>query len=132
MTLYDLKRSVDSYVDLGHGENDILITLSQKSVGARMSVGVRGIYAGFDFESGQIRIEPMEPICKRGRAKDDPVAMNIFAFSSPRKFYSCPMCEETVKKDAHYCPRCGQHLFFDPTKEPLDSYKSDTKQRKVE
>lgn len=120
MNLLELKEHVDALVDLGHGECKVLITLSEKSVGARAYVGIKGIFTGIDFESGQERIEPVEPVCKRGRTKDDTMKINIFTFSSPRKFYACPICEERVKKDSHYCSRCGQHLIFDPQKEPTD------------
>lgn len=123
MTLSELKVHVDDMVRAGYGEKTVVITLSQPSVGARASVGIKGIFSGFDWEHNQIRIEPTELICKRGRAKDDPAKINIFAFSYPKKFYLCPMCEERVKKDNQYCPRCGQRLIFDAEKVPSDSWK---------
>lgn len=122
MTLNDLKSHVDEYVKIGHGNDTVLITLSQPSVGGRASTGVIGIYPGFDWEHGQMRIEPAQQICPRGRTKDDIMKIRIFAYSSPKPFYNCPVCEEHVKKDSKYCQRCGQHLVFDNTAEPFDSY----------
>lgn len=128
MTLLEFRTQVDSLINHGHGEDTVLITLSQPSVGARSFIDITGIFAGFDFERGQVRIEPTEPICKRGRAKNDPVKINIFAFSGPRKFYNCPMCDSAVRKDSKYCSTCGQRLVFDPTKEPSDSQKQKGRQ----
>lgn len=124
MKLSELKKHIDFLLEHGHEEDTVYITLSQPSMGARASVGIKGAFSGIDFEHNQIRIEPLEPLCKRGRAKDDAMEMNIFAFSSPRRFYACPMCEEKVKKENHYCPRCGQHLIFDEKKMPSDVWKA--------
>lgn len=123
MTLNELKRSVDTCVQFGHGNDVVLITLSEPSFGWRASIGIRDIYPGIDWEYGQMRIEPDEAICKKGRAKDDLLPMHIYAYTAPRRFYSCPICETHVKKDDHYCSRCGQHLFFDANREPADSWK---------
>lgn len=124
MNLSELKEQIDVLTEELGCEETVVITLSQPSVGARASVGIKGVFSGVDFERNQIRIEPLEPLCKRGRAKDDAMEMNIFAFSSPRRFYACPMCEEKVKKENHYCPRCGQHLIFDENKIPSDAWKA--------
>lgn len=129
MKLSELKKNIDFLLETGHEENEVRITLSQPSIGGWASVGIKGAFPGFDFESEQvqIRIEPIEPVCSRGRSKDDAMKMNIFAFSGPRKFYLCPMCGGRVKKDNCYCPRCGQHLTFDAEKQPSDIWKADIK-----
>jgi hypothetical protein len=121
LTLSELKIHVDEYVRVGHGDDVVLITLSQSSVGARASTAVSCIFPGFDWEHGQMRIEPEKPVCLRGRAKDDMMPIRMFAYSSPRPFYECP-CGTQVKKDSHYCQHCGQHLFLDKNAEPYDSY----------
>lgn len=62
MKLKELKRIIDRYIDIGHGDDIVLITLNDSSVGARASAGISGVFAGFDWESGQIRIEPDKKI----------------------------------------------------------------------
>lgn len=124
MNLNDLKKQVDSYVAFGHGDDVVLITLSQPSVGGRACTGIRGIYSGIDWENGQIRIDPEKDVCLRGRAKDDVMDISIFAYSSPRPFYCCPICREHVKKDSNYCQCCGQHIKLNPMAEPRDNYKN--------
>lgn len=122
MTLSDLKSHIDEYVRVGHGEDVVLITLSQPSVGSRAATAVRCIFPGFDWEHGQMRIEPENQVCLRGRAKEDTMPIRIFAYSSPRPFYECPICGEHIKKDSNYCQQCGQHLVFDRSAEPCDTY----------
>lgn len=125
MKLRDLKASIDSYIGLGHEEDPVLITLSQPSIGSRASCGIRGIYPGFDWEHGQMRIEPDKPIVTAGRSKDDMKPMAIYAYSAPRPFYNCPTCGKKVKKDDNYCSRCGQHIFYNKNAKPADSYRKE-------
>lgn len=57
MTLGELQQTVNSLIDRGHDLNDeVRITTSNDSVGARASVGVQYVCPGFDFEKGQILI----------------------------------------------------------------------------
>lgn len=112
MNLNELKQKVDALVEDGDGERTVVITLSQRSVGARAAVGIQGIFSGIDWEAGQLRIEPLEPICQRGRAKDDQMDVSISDCSGQRKIRLCPVCEERVKKGSNYCANCGQRLHF--------------------
>lgn len=46
-------------------DTPILITTSDVSIGARACVGVRGFVAGFDWEYGQLRLDPIERVFKK-------------------------------------------------------------------
>lgn len=124
MTLNELKADIDLYVEEGFGDWTVLITLSEPSIGAGVSTGIHGIYPGIDWEHGQMRIDPEEPIVRRGRAKSDAMPINIWAYSGPRKFYTCPICDNKVTKYNNYCSHCGQLLEYDPDAEPIDSWRA--------
>lgn len=114
MTLNELKRQVDLNIKFGHGESTVLITLDQPSVGASASCGIKGIYAGFDWESGQIRISPDKKICKRGNERDVPQQKHseviIGSNGKGRLYLFCPRCEERTKIESNWCNNCGQRL----------------------
>ena len=124
MTLNELKADIDSYVEEGFGDWTVLINLTEPSIGARASVGIRGIYPGIDWEHRQMRIDPEEPIVRRGNARSDAMPMRIWVYSGPRKFCTCPICDNKVTKDTHYCSHCGQHVKYDSNVEPIDSWKA--------
>ena len=56
MILSELKKQVDFLCDNGHGDNPVLITLSESSIGSRAANGITGIHIGIDWEHGQGRI----------------------------------------------------------------------------
>ncbi len=55
MILSELKKQIDFLCETGHGDNPVLVTLSESSVGSRAATGITGIHSGFDWERGQIR-----------------------------------------------------------------------------
>lgn len=75
MKLSDLKRVVDAiYEEVVNGyridgvnnpdEVDVLITTEDLSIGRRGNVGIKAINLGFDWETGECRIEPTSPIIR--------------------------------------------------------------------
>ena len=114
MTLNELEVYVKNLIENGHGEDSVVITLSQPSVGVRASVGISGLYTGFDWEAGQIHIEPDQKITSYNKDRDEIIPMRVKEYDCPgcRKtvIRSCPKCEEHLKKDAKYCSRCGQRV----------------------
>ena len=73
MKLSDLKRIIDTiYEEVVNGyrtdgvnnpdEVDVLITTEDLSIGRRGNVGIKAINLGFDWETGELRIEPVVPI----------------------------------------------------------------------
>lgn len=49
MTLSELKKQIDFLCDNGHGDNLVLVTLSESSIGSRAATGITGIRSGFDW-----------------------------------------------------------------------------------
>ena len=117
MTLKKLSELVEFYMD-GHKNDKVLITLSQPSVGARAFVDVQGVYAGFDWEDGQIRIETVEPIITKYNNRDigKPARCEEYGeeqgYARKRIVRHCPICENFLRKDDKYCSRCGQRVII--------------------
>lgn len=116
MKLSELKRLVDLYASETENKDanlDVVITLDEPSVGARAKSDIKGVYQGFDWEHGQLRIEPTEKLCRKGRSKDNELEMYGIRYIYDRKTttkYHCPMCSEILPKAANYCIKCGQKV----------------------
>lgn len=48
MTLSELKKQVGFLCDNGHGDNSVLVTLLESSIGVRSATAITGIHSGFD------------------------------------------------------------------------------------
>ena len=104
---------MDFYIERGHGDNPVVITLSQSSVGARACVGIQAITSGIDWESGQIRIEPLRQIIDRKNDRDKAMAPRYEEIpngSRVRELRLCPECGEILRKDDCFCSRCGRKV----------------------
>lgn len=71
MVLSELKKQVDFLFDTGHGDNLVLVTLSESSIGSRAATGITGIHSGFDWERGQARISTKKKIISYGKDRDN-------------------------------------------------------------
>lgn len=91
-------------LDRGFGDSDVLITLAERSIGARASIGIYWAGMGFDHEAGQFRLEPDEHLYKSLRM-DEPAGV-----SKLENFYICNKCLRKVTKSDRYCRHCGQRL----------------------
>lgn len=120
MKLNELKELVDTYVNDGLENRNIVIDLNEHSIGGRVSTGLVNIYPGFDWESGQIRVQTADKICRLGNSKNNSMKMQIFAHISSRKYYGCPSCGEFVRKTDRWCSHCGQRIVYDPNQKPID------------
>ena len=87
----------------------VLITLSSNSVGARAACTIRNVSVGFDWEHGQIRIEPNGKLIKKEFSRDIKKEVKSMEFSG-QKFTACPICILKVSKQDSYCRHCGQRL----------------------
>lgn len=118
MDLNGLKKSIEHLFEIGcDGSEPVLIVLSEASVGARASCGINGIYRGFDWENGEIRISTDKDIISKKKDRDNPMPVKIkeYDYNSNRKtiIRKCPVCENHCKKDAKYCDNCGQRIIID-------------------
>lgn len=86
---------------------NVVLDLSDPSIGARASVNIEGIRFGIDWESGQLRIRPTEEVVSKKyseglREKKAVCSSNVIPG------YWCPTCLATVKRKSKCCPNCGQ------------------------
>lgn len=88
----------------------ITTTLPYATCGQRPCTGVRSVGMGFDWEAGQFRITPQEPLmCVK---HDAPQVVREW-----RGAYHCPKCERLFGKrkdtDIRFCSKCGQAVKWD-------------------
>ena len=113
MVLLELKKQVDFLHDNGYGNNIVLVTLSESSIGARASTGITGIYSGFDWEHGQVRISTEKKIISYEKDRDkviEPRKEDYNTGSKMRHLLLCPKCENQLRKNDNYCSQCGQRI----------------------
>lgn len=113
MVLSELKKQVDSLCDTGHGDNPVLVTLSESSIGSRAATGITGIHSGIDWEHGQVRISTEKKIISYGKDRDEviePRREDYNIGSRVRHLFLCPKCENHLRKDDNYCSSCGQRI----------------------
>lgn len=111
MTARELYDNLTRLLKMRDIENDtpVLITLSDSSVGGRAFCRVSCIHTGFDWEAGQLRIEPEEKIFKNIHRMDEPVGI-IREECGDVSFNACGKCHMRIAKDDRYCRHCGQRL----------------------
>lgn len=113
MTLSELKKQIDFLCDNGHGDNLVLVTLSESSNGSRAATGITGIRSGFDWEHGQVRISTEKKIISYGKDRDnamEPRREDYDIGSRVRHLLLCPKCQNQLRKDVNYCSNCGQRI----------------------
>lgn len=114
MNLSELKSTVDFTIkhlqDHQKPEDiNVLITLEENSVGARAYSGVRYVGMGFDWEHGQLRIEPTKKLISKENALTNVKSITKLEFGG-RSYWGCPRCTQKIAKDDFYCRHCGQKL----------------------
>ena len=118
MKIKELREDINALCEYGHitGEEEVRITLSEPSMGARASCGVSFIGQGMDWEHGEIRISPSEEIIRKQKNRDIPIPVieHIYEYKeSGKKTISsrCPVCDGEVRKGMRFCPSCGQAII---------------------
>lgn len=113
MILSELKKQVDFLCNNGCSNDQVLITLSESSIGSRAATGITGIHSGFDWEHGQVRISTEKKIISYEKDRDkatEPRKEDYDIGSRVRHLLICPKCENQLKKDNNYCSNCGQKI----------------------
>ena len=88
-------------------ESSVVITLAEDSIGPRAGCGIKHAMAGFDWESGQIRLEPEEPLVRFGK---QPARKMRAVLKGSKHEYFCPVCKCKVALRDTFCRDCGQKL----------------------
>lgn len=136
MTLSTLKHTIDT-LSLQHSDPDlqvVITTSGENSYGARASIPVKDIYPGIDWEAGQLRIEPEEPLYRSGRRPEDTRKAFAIQYIYDRRTvtkHHCPMCMEELVGCKKFCACCGQKVTLDGA-EVLTLYDYRTKEGKHE
>lgn len=87
----------------------VLITLSDGGAGCRAFCKASGIHAGFDWERGQLRIEPEENLFRNIPRMNEAVGIIREEFNGV-SFNACGRCHMKIAKNDRYCRHCGQRL----------------------
>jgi len=113
MNLEELKNTIDFEIANLNGKDPkdikVLITLDESNVGARSSSKIKNICMGFDWENGQLRIEPDTRLVRKGNSLTDVKAVICKEYDG-RKYYVCYKCGSKLSKNDIYCRCCGQRL----------------------
>ena len=111
MKLSELNEVIKRHLDR-NGDAEVMITLSEPSIGCRAFSNVKHACMGFDWESGQFRLEPEKKLTSFSKDRDNPQAALRITFNTRgyRPAIECPKCETKLRKDDRYCPHCGQAI----------------------
>lgn len=94
-------------------DTPIMITTADRSIGGRAFVYATWIREGFDWESGQIRIDTDEKVLKYKNRRDAAKSPVIRKYEQAGKKFvvrKCPACENKIGKEDRYCKYCGQKI----------------------
>lgn len=94
-------------------DTQIMITTADRSIGGRAFVYATWIREGFDWESGQIRIDTDEKVLKYKNGRDAAKSPVIRKYEQAGKKFvvrKCPACENKIGKEDRYCKYCGQKI----------------------
>jgi len=114
LNLLELKTNVDYIINNLRDYQDpkdiiVAITLSESSIGSRAFARIYSVGMGFDWESGQFRIEPQDSLVREGNTFKDVKKVECKPFEG-RNYYFCPRCEGKISNDDKFCRYCGQKL----------------------
>lgn len=111
MLLKELQAKIEFLTRTGHENDLVLITRKEPSVGARAGTSIQAVFAGFDWEDGQVRIEPEIPLISYANNRDREKEVRLL-IKDGKWIWKCPVCTEHIRKTFHYCPKCGQKLML--------------------
>lgn len=107
MNMLDMYKKLDAQVRSVGAEKasqmDVVISTNDESIGPRSFVEFNSIMFGFDWEAGQLRIEPVKPVFMR------PKVEKVRRMVTDNKYW-CERCASKVGKSDKYCKSCGVQL----------------------
>ena len=116
MKLTELKNAIEFAIENlreydSPDDIQVIISLSEPSMGASAGTSIGFAGMGFDWERGQFRIEPSEKLVRKGKALYDVKSPRSEVFDG-RTYFFCDNCGggNRVAKDDKYCRCCGQRL----------------------
>lgn len=114
LSVMDLKKAIDLTIEHSNNYTDfnevpVLVTMAEPSLGSRAAAAVICAGMGFDWESGQFRLDTNKELVNKGNTLSDvkPVVCRPY---DGRNLYWCPRCGNRVSKDDHFCRSCGQQM----------------------
>lgn len=112
MKAIDFYEKLKFYIECSHGNDDVCVVLKQPSIGARASTSIVSLHPGFDWEQGKIILGTDKEITSFDKDRDVELSarVNTYTDTKIRTIYSCPKCEQHLRKDDKYCSRCGQKI----------------------
>ncbi len=120
MKFGEFLKQVNLYAERGEYDNNrVVISLSEPSIGGRAYAEVQGIYPGFDWERGQMRIEPGKKILSYEKDRDkevEPIKRDWENNGRITRIFSCPKCGSKLKKSDRFCSCCGQKIKVENNK----------------
>lgn len=108
MTCEQLKDDLMFYCGTGHRNDEVVIVLSQKSIGPHASSTIENVILGFDWDNGKILIRPSKRLLEDEMSRDVGKMRTFW-----HEVLRCPTCERRVTKKAKYCEHCGQKFVKD-------------------
>ena len=120
MKFGEFLKQVNLYAERGEYDNNrVVISLSEPSIGGRAYAEVQGIYPGFDWERGQMRIEPGKKILSYEKDRDievEPIKREYQYPNRVTRVISCPKCGCKLRKKDRFCSVCGQKIKVENNK----------------
>lgn len=121
MLVKELYKNLETYINNGCGDYPLVITLREPSVGPRASIGIDSVFPGFDWESGQMRIEPSNDGCTSYKKdRDIPCGVSVKEYDLNGKktiIRRCKFCGEKIRTTDIYCCKCGHKLKMERKEE---------------
>lgn len=114
MTVYEMENILSELIKRGKGDVHVIVSTDDPSVGSRAFVEICSIMEGFDWETGQIRIETKEHVVSKMKDRDNAIKAKEVIFhvgSRETRKRKCPSCGGFVRKDDRYCSCCGQRVM---------------------
>ena len=119
MKLSELNNTIQRHLDC-NGDAEVVVTLSEPGIGRRAFSDIRSVNMGFDWETNQFRLEPDKKLTSYAKDRDNPQpALRITFKDGSRPIIKCPKCETKLRKDDRYCPRCGQAISHEKSREAV-------------